>query len=319
MNDAELRRLIAQQDGVVSRRQIAGLDGSPGDIERMLRRRELVRVVPGVFVNHTGEITWLQRAWVGCLVVWPAALDRGSALRAFAGPGWRAYDDAGPIQLAVDVSRHVTAPDGYQVRRVKDLDARARWNLGPPRLRIEEAAIDSAQEARTPFAAVQLLADLCQSRRTTARRMLTALDRRKRAAGRSWLIGVLADIAEGTCSVLERGYLTEVEAPHGLPHPQRQGPSSGELGRMLHDVDYVAYSLRVELDGRLFHDDATQRDRDLDRDLDSAVAGSRTVRLGWGQVFDRPCATARRVGRLLEQGGWPGRVTPCGDGCRAVA
>lgn len=28
-----------------------------GDIERMLRRRELTRVRPGVFVNHTGPLT----------------------------------------------------------------------------------------------------------------------------------------------------------------------------------------------------------------------------------------------------------------------
>jgi len=319
MKDAELQGLIRQQDGVVARRQITGLGGTPGDIERMLRRRELVRVVTGVFVNHTGEVAWVQRAWAGCLAVWPAVLDRGSALRAFAGPGWRAYADAGPIQIAVDASRHVAAPDGYQVRRVKELDARAMWNLGPPRLRIEEAAIDTAQDAASPFAAVQLLADLCQSRRTTARRMLTALDERKRASGRQWLVEVLSDIAEGTCSVLERGYLTEVERPHGLPRPQRQGPSTGELGGMLHDVDYPAYGFRVELDGRLFHDNAAQRDRDLDRDLDSAVAGSRAVRLGWGQVFNRPCATARRIGVLLGQGGWSGQVVSCGDGCRAVA
>jgi hypothetical protein len=35
-------------------------------------------------------------------------------------------------------------------------------------------------------------------------------------------------------------------------------------------------------------------------------------------VFDRPCLTARRVGSLLTQRGWPGRPIRCRPDCLAV-
>ncbi|MBL0749224.1 hypothetical protein [Nocardioides baculatus] len=45
--------------------------------------------------------------------------------------------------------------------------------------------------------------------------------------------------------------------------------------------------------------------------IDAAVERLGTVRLGWGQVFGRPCTTATRVGRLLEVRGWHGVLTLC--------
>lgn len=130
---------------------------------------------------------------------------------------------------------------------------------------------------------------------------------------------MLADLAAGTCSVLERGYLDLVERPHGLPQAARQREAAGADGRrQLRDVDYEPLPVLVELDGRMFHDDAHQRDRDLARDLDAALEGRRTVRLGWRQVFDRPCVTAAKVGALLVAAGWPGPVRGCGHDCRAV-
>ena len=110
--------------------------------------------------------------------------------------------------------------------------------------------------------------------------------------------------------MLEHGYLFRVERPHGLAVGRRQ-PAAWSRGRIYRDVDYVDHDLHVELDGRLFHDNAEGRDRDLDRDLDAYVEGWLTVRLGWGQVFGRPCATAERIGMLLQQRGWGGFVLPC--------
>ena len=100
---------------------------------------------------------------------------------------------------------------------------------------------------------------------------------------------------------------------HGHPRADRQEKDSGTLGILYRDATYD--DLVVELDGRLFHDNARQRDRDLDGDLDAIVAGRVTVRLGYGQIFDRPCATTARVAALLTQRGWTGRPMSCGPGC----
>ena len=55
----------------------------------------------------------------------------------------------------------------------------------------------------------------------------------------------------------------------------------------------------------------TARDRDLERDLFAVVGGATTGRVGWGQVFDRPCVTAELVGILLTQRGWTGTLKRC--------
>jgi hypothetical protein len=85
--------------------------------------------------------------------------------------------------------------------------------------------------------------------------------------------------------VLEHGYLTKVERPHQLPVAERQTRLGSTLGVIYRDARYETFE--VELDGRLFHSGVEQRDRDLDRDLDAAVDGRSTVRLGYGQVFSR--------------------------------
>lgn len=316
MDIAALNRVLVEQSGVIARHQVLSLGGRPCDIERMLRRREWVRLLPGVFVDHTGDPTWPQRAWAGVLHHWPAALTEESALRAAAGPGWRRDDDRSAIRIAVDEDRKIAPIEGYLARRVVGLDQKVQWDAGPPRVRIEEAALDVAARAQTEFEAVATLADICQSRRTTAHRMLDALGGRRRLRRRVWLGDVLRDIAEGTCSVLEHGYLTRVERAHGLPQAHRQRAGYSDRGPLFRDVDYDPLPLIVELDGRLFHDSAGQRDRDLDRDLDAAVDGRRSIRLGWGQVFDRSCRTAGRVAIVLQQRGWTGAPRHCGPDCR---
>lgn len=178
---------------------------------------------------------------------------------------------------------------------------------------MEHAAILVATEL-DELAAIQLLADVCQSRRTAAHRLSEAVDSLPHVSRRRWLAEVAADIAGGTCSVLEHGYLDRVERPHGLPDASRQR----QVREGRRDVDHLPYRLVVELDGRLFHDSASQRDVDLERDLDAAADDELTVRLGWGQVYDRPCRTAARIGTVLRSRGWTGELQPCGIGCEAV-
>lgn len=303
--------LLAIQAGVVARSQVLDRGVSVPTIKRWLRRKELAVVHPGVYVAHTGPLTWHQRAWAGVLHAAPAVLAGPSALRAADGPG-RAGSEEELIHVAVDRSRRVVAPAGVKVVRTFDLQGRALWNTSPPRLRYEEAALDAAIDAVDDFAMVAALARAVQRRRTTAARMSSALAGRQRAPNRALAEAVLDDIAHGTCSVLEHAYLLRVERAHALPTAQRQLLGLSTQGVVYRDTVYG--DLIVELDGRLFHDSATQRDSDFERDLDAALDGQQTIRLSWGQVVGRPCSTASKVSRLLVARGWA-PAQPCGPGC----
>ena len=249
MDLASLRRTLDEQAGVISRRQVLLVQGSPSDLARLVRRREWVRLLPGVFLDHTGEPTWLQRAWAGVLFHSPAALGGRSALRAALGPGWRHHRDGDPIEIAVPQRRHVDPQPGYVISRRSDFAGRVQWNASPPRIRIEHAGLDVAVAAESEFELIDVLAGLCQTRRTTAPRLLGALAERGKVRHRAWVSGILGDLTLGTCTVLKHGYLDRVERAHGLPVGRRQTPFvvGGRVGRR--DVEYDA--LVVELDGPL--------------------------------------------------------------------
>ena len=306
---ASLAEALDLQVGVISRRQALIAGESDNDLRRRLRRREWASVHPGVYVTHTGPLTWLQRAWAAVLYAEPAALTHGSALRADDGPGRRGSDE-GPIHIAVHRDRVLRAPAGVVIHRLADLDTKVRWNASPPRVRVEHAAIDVAAEATDELSAIATLADAVRSRRTTATRLLEALDSRSRISRRRLLTAVLTDVTDGVCSTLEREYLAAVERAHGLPTGDRQVRESVK-GTLYRDVVYTAFGIIVELDGRLFHERTLDRDRDMERDLDAALGHRDTVRLGWGQVHVRPCLTAAKIGRLLQQRGWQGAPRRC--------
>ncbi len=311
----EIARLLEIQDGVIARRQAMAAGLTSTEVKRRTRRRDWVPVHPGVYVTHTGPLSWRQRAWAAVLACWPAALDGESALRAHEGPGRRGADDA-RIDVLVAHSRTVAAPEGVRVRRSRRFDDAVQANLSPPRLRYEDAVIDLADRAEGLVAAVAILANACGGRRTTAARLRQRMDELTRLRHRSRLESLLEDVAQGTCSVLEHGYLNLVERPHGLPPGLRQvAATSGDGRRMFRDVLHGGsrprWRLIVELDGRLFHSSARARDVDLDRDLDAAVGREETVRLGYGQVYARPCATAERLARIMRRLGWRGQRRRC--------
>ena len=192
------------------------------------------------------------------------------------------------------------------------LHSRTQWNLGPPRVRYEDAALDVAIASR-PIS--QPWTSLLPLFRRVGRRQRGCTPGSTpacahhdepgwRVSSRTWPQGLL-------------GARARVPGPRrradGLPCAERQPRATATLGVVYRDVEYE--TLIVELDGRLFHDSAAQRDRDMDRDLDAAVDSRTTIRLGYGQVFDRPCDTALRLEALLRQRGWRGAGTPCAVDC----
>ncbi|HJQ06280.1 MAG TPA: hypothetical protein VJ872_12585 [Nocardioides sp.] len=303
----ELRHLLVRvQDGVVSRRQVLALGGDDNDIERMLRRRELAVVHTGVYVNHTGRLTRAQAEWAAVLAFWPAALTEESAL-----PG----HPIDVVIVAIDRTRRRQSLARVRVRRTTRLRERVAPGSIPPRVEIEHATIDVMARkiaADDVAGAFTTLAEVCHSRRTTPTKILDTLARRSRVAGRATLEAMMRDLAEGACSVLERGYLLHVERAHSLPRGSRQVSSSATGAATAHDVRYEEFGVEVELDGRAFHDNVRGRDADARRDLAEVVASDvTTVRVTYGMVFRDPCWTASMIGRLLQTRGWSGSVSRC--------
>ncbi|WP_341266910.1 hypothetical protein [Gordonia malaquae] len=226
---ARLDQVIHDQSGVVSRRQVldCGLDSAY--VRQRLRRR----------------------AWCALLHTWPSALSHRSAWMLLTGRG----STAGPIHVAVDARRNLRRVDGIVVQYRSDYDDAAVATVAPPRVRLEQTVIDLAADATTAVEVIAVLSDAVGSRRTTAMRLLAALDARCRTQNGRFIRDILDDVHAATCSVLEHEYLTAVERAHGLPAPLRQAPTG--VGRPgFRDLDYPEWGVVVELDGRLGHADA---------------------------------------------------------------
>ncbi len=304
--------LLAQQHGVVTRGQLLGAELTQAHIDTLLRRGGLVVAHPGVYFTHTGTPTWSQRSWAAVLYAGRSALHLGSALHR---PG---KDSApqGPIHVAVDWTRRVVPQAGVRIHRVRDLEDRVQWNLSPPRVRLEVAAVEAAHRAPDELAAISALASVVGSRRTVAARLQVEIERRGRLRRRSLLTELLTDLERGTHSVLEHGYLVRVLRPHGLPEPTSQQAAVRDgAGVQYRDAAHADLDLSVELDGQL-HDAPEARDDDADRDLDDLARGKITPRLRYRQVFATPCRTASRLAGVFRDRGWEGTPYCCGaPGC----
>jgi hypothetical protein len=316
MDTKGMRQLQRKQDGVITRAQLLGLGAKQPDLDRMLRRRELTRVHAGIYVDHTGELTWRQRAWAAVLAYAPAALAGRSALQA---EGVRGHDSAksAPIVVCVDRRRSVRRRAGIHVTFVSGFEERCQVHKSPPRLRVDHALVYEAAARDRPDAALAVLADAVQQGVTTPARLASTLEAHPTLRHRRLLMEILQDVAAGAYSVLEHHYLVDVERPHGLPAGDRQRRVKPGKTVAYRDVDYLELGTGVELDGRLGHEEALDRWGDLARDLDAAATGQVTLRAGWGQVLE-PCRLAGIIGGVLTSRGWAGELRPCGPGCRAT-
>ena len=305
---------LTRQDGVVTRGQLLGAGVTQARVDTLLRRRALVVVHPGVYLTHTGAPSWSQRSWAAVLYAGRSALYLEAALQR---PG-RDSVSHGPIDVAVDWSRRVAPQPGLRVHRVRGLEGKVQWNLSPPRVRVEVAAVEVAHRAPDDLAAISALATVVGSRRTLASRLRTEIEQRERLRRRRMLTELLSDLDGGTHSVLEHGYLVRVLRPHGLPEPtSQQAAVTVGTATEYRDVAHDDLGLSVELDGRL-HDGTEARDADADRDLDDLARGRVTPRIRYRQVFGTPCRTAARLAALFAVRGWDGTPRSCGDPMCAV-
>jgi hypothetical protein len=310
-----VRRLAARQRGILSRRQVLDAGLSDGWLARQVAARRWQKVHRGVYATVTGELPFASRCWAAVLYCGTGAVLADDAALRHDGVRTPGHEDD-DVVVAIDHARRVRPTSGVRIVRVRDLERLVHPARSPRRLRLEAALLLKASRARRPDDAIGVVADACQQRRTTPRRLreqLTTLPENLRF--RAVLEDVLDDVAEGAYSYLEVHYLRDVERPHGLPTGSRQRLVRAGRRGWFRDVEYVGLDLVVELDGRLGHEGFTDRASDMTRDNHAEVGRKRTIRLGYRHTMSQACETAMVVAGVLQQQGWRGRPKPCGPDC----
>jgi hypothetical protein len=302
--------VAAAQAGIVTRRQARTGGLSDEAIDVRLASGRWQRVFPGVLATFSGRLSRAAQHWAAVLAGGAdAVLSHETAAELL---GLADQIDS-RVHVSVPVGRRVTGRPGVVFHRSRQAATARHPAQLPPRTRVEDTVVDLTQTSADLDDALGWLTRAVGSRLTTPERLRTVLGERRRLRWRRELAAALDDVAAGCHSVLELRYLRRVERPHGLPPGTRQH----RRGRWYDDVDYVAFGVSVELDGRLAHP-SERAFRDHRRDNAAVLIGARVLRYGMADVMRRPCVVAREVAAVLRAAGWTGHPHGCGPDCVAA-
>ncbi len=307
---SQLRELAELQSGVLTGAQAALAGLGRGKVESSLRYGHWQRMRPGVYATFSGEPPRIA-------VLWAAVLSAGQG-------AMLSYRTAAELSRLSDLPSelvHVTIPTGRRVRPgagiVIHRSGRAADSMHPvllpPQTRIEETVLDLAASAASLDNAIAWLTTGLGRRLTTQAKLGRALELRGKMRWRPELAELLTADATGLNSVLEWRYHRNVELPHSLPACSRQVKATVDGQVRYRDLEYEAYALVVELDGRLAHPGDT-RWSDVMRDNAAAAEGKITLRYGWFAVTKTPCVVAAEVARVLRVRGYTD-ARPCSATC----
>ena len=295
--DRAAGELAAGQHGLLSRRQVHELGGTPAMIRTRLRRGwDLTE--PDVFALPGAPETWHRQLLAACLSTGGVASHRSAAAL---------YEilDVERAELEITVPRACTkAPAGVIVHRSGDLHRCAPVDIfGIPTTPPDRLAADLGAVLK-PFARFERAVEDLIARRllTWEEALMIRISLGKQ--GRNGIGALSALLLErfGQLipeSTLERAFL-KVVAVHQLREPIGQLPifdSSGFIARV--DFAYPEHRIVIELDGHRFHADRVTFERDRQKRTRMAAEGWTVLVFTWRMVIDDPEGIARTVLRSL--------------------
>jgi hypothetical protein len=262
----------------MARAQLKAAGWSHRHIDHEVEYERWQRPTPGILVLNTGEMSQVQRQWIGVLHAGKGAVLSHLTAARRAGLRWVGDDQ---IHVLTPKGDLVAPLDGYffhQTRRPY-----MQWVTpvsGPPRLPIEHAALLAAERDGNVRRALGLLVACVQQQLTTTERLGRAIPTiRKLRNGKTFKL-VLSDIAGGAQSFaeIEVGRLCEA---HGLVPPTRQVVRLDKYGRRRYlDCAWVLPDGRVvalEVDGS-FHAEVIAWWSDMKRERAVVIAGDTVLR-----------------------------------------
>ncbi len=298
---------------VISRRQALAQGMTTGQIRHKLDRGDWQQPFRATYVQHTGQVTWLERVEAAVSARGPGAV---VSLRCALHLWGLTREQPAIITLAEHFDTHRSgALEGVRVRRRRRLATARRYGL--PVNTLPQTIIDViALRPRDSDDMMALITRGVSSRKVTVPELRDELTHHPRHPAREVLTETLTAAEEGLGSAAEARYARDVEAAHALPRMQRQDPiSRADGGTLARTMDFRdrARGLGVEIDGNLWHREKQLADRRRDRE--AAGAGGVVLRAGWVEVVVDPCRLAADVGAAQQARGWTGMPRPCGHTC----
>jgi very-short-patch-repair endonuclease len=290
--------LASNQQGLVSREQLRGLEMGDRAISHALARGWLRPVFHGVFAVGHEHLTVYARMLAATMACGDGSVvSHGTAAWLLGLRDWRPkeVDLIAPVEAGRKIAgirrRFVPPPVGAEIWRRHGVpltspartivDCAGILDAGGVGELIEEAAVQGLLDVP----AIDRVLD--GPRRRGSDRLLRAV-----APWRRYRRGIkIRSRMEAKLLPL----LTEAALP--IPRTNAKLRLAGKV----YEVDFLwrEQKLVVETDGGRFHDNPAAGARDSDRNHALGSAGYRLPRLGWEDLRDRPDATMREIARLL--------------------
>jgi very-short-patch-repair endonuclease len=293
------REAAESQGGLVTRRQLRAAGVRSQAAAHRFETERWQSLSPTVVATFTGELTAVQRLWLGVLHGGEGALVAGLHAGELGGlKNWHRDE------ITVLVPSRIRVPtelSGYRfVRTVRDLGELRSAFLTPPTCRPIAAVLLWASEQDNIRTTRGVLAAVVQQRLATPEQLIGELDRLGRLRWAGEMRRTLIEIAGGAQSVAELD-VRRMCRVHRLALPTRQVKRHDSGGRVrFTDCEWTLPDGRVlvlEVDGA-FHMEAQQWEDDLARQR--ALSGSERliVRCTARELRDEPERVARDLVRL---------------------
>lgn len=303
------------QAGVLSRAQLMKLGFADSTIREFVRSYRFANLARGVYNTVTGEPTLEARRWAAHLRCGPESfIFAESALELWGVDFARAQKRGRMFQFAsgADGDRvHVAVPNKIHLRVAEPWIHVSRVHSSREVVLVGElpvetsanALLDVAGEWKNDEDLQNFVLSVVQGGRIRVDNLELALDRRK-IPRRTVFVETIELLKSGVTSALEKKGRLNVLEQHGLPLGEWQKKMVFEGESRVVDVYFEEYGVIVEFDGQAYHDSSFARTRDRAKDNVALDSGIVTFRVSWHDATREPCATAKRLSRVLQGRGW---------------
>ncbi|GAA1480921.1 type IV toxin-antitoxin system AbiEi family antitoxin domain-containing protein [Gordonia sinesedis] len=289
-----LRRLLAIQDGVITRRQARDCGLSDSAISRRVGTGEWIAVARGVLRVADRTVDDRIRARIAV-----AAVGERAVLAGGSAAWWHGLTDRvpSPHLVLAPRGRHGATIPGVRVwhRDVTDEDVVVRDALRVTAmpLTVLDASVDLG---------VWVMDAALLRKRVTIPQLAQAQIRNRGRRGSPRSRAMLAAMSAGARSeaerlllaLLRRSAITGWRANYPVDCRDSAPAARGSNGYLI-DVAFPAVKVAIEIDGFAFHSDAVAFQHDRRRQNDLVAAGWTVLRFTWHDLVDRPAYVITRI------------------------